>query len=266
MATALATETGPAYILTQACWPIIEYVLHFSRQVKHGGIDSPEQVRFEALAAFRTAEEMAREDSTAEKLWFDYAKAMMAYFVDYKFVLTDWSGKDFWFDNRFELDPQVLGHNEALGGDKFFEDCDEVQKTYDEASRRERPDRHAHAELLNLYFACLRLGFKGRYEDNPHQLNDYTRQLFARLPGNALTRGKEMFPETYRHNQELKVDYQLGVKLSIVLTTFALIIGAWLLTSKFLWDSKVKTIQNVAEWFAKPDNHESVRLPREFRE
>jgi len=243
------TETAASCRLTKACWPIFEFLIHFGRQVKHGHVAAPEQVRFEALAAFRDAEELASDDPATERLWHDKAKALMAYTVDYKMVNTPWDGRDYWFDNRFELDPQVLNHVEALGGDKFFEDCDEVQKEYEQAERRDRRDKAELAELLSLYFTCLRLGFRGRYDDRPQELADYTRRLYSRLPGYVTTRGKEMFPEAYRHNQEIKVDYRLGVSLTIVLVTFATILGAWLLGSHLAWGWAVSEIRKTAQEF-----------------
>ncbi len=253
-----ASAPTAAYHLTQACWPIFEFLIHFSRQLKYGSVAAPEQVRFEALAAFRDAEELARDDPTTERIWHDKAKALMAYAIDYKMVNTEWDGRDYWFENRFELDPQILGHVEALGGDKFFEDCDEVQREYEQAERRDRKDKDELAELLGLYFTCIRLGFKGRYHDRHQELADYTRRLYARLPGYAATRTREMFPDTYKHNQELKVDYRLGVKLITVLVSFAVIVCSWLLISHVLWDQSVKDIQKAAEYFTTiPNSTES---------
>ena len=37
--------------LTAACWPVLEFLTNFVRQVKHGTVPEPEQVRYEAGAA-----------------------------------------------------------------------------------------------------------------------------------------------------------------------------------------------------------------------
>ena len=188
-------DQAPTIRFTDVCWPVLEFVTNFVRQVKYGTVSSPEQVRYEALSALRKSEELACEEPVTERAWNDHIKPIMVYLIDYKMLNTDWGGRNYWFDHRFETDPAVLGEVEALGGEKFFENCDKIYKEYELAERRDRRDKDELAELLNLYFICLRLGFKGKYHDYPQELADYTRHLFSRLPAYATTRAKEMFPE-----------------------------------------------------------------------
>ncbi len=237
--------------LTEVCWPVFDGLINLARQVKRGAPPPPDQVRFELLTALRDAEDIARRDPTAERLWSDRVKPMMVYLIDYKMLNTVWAGRDFWFESRFETDPGILDHVEALGGEKFFEDCDELQREYELAERRERRDTAELAELLNLYFICLRLGFKGQFHDRPQELADYTRRLFSRLPAYATTRGKELFPEAYRHNQEFKADYRLGLSLTLVLVILAVVVGAALVTFRVAWSHETSGIAQVAaEWSA----------------
>jgi type VI protein secretion system component VasF len=240
-------EERPAMHLTAACWPVFEFVINFARQMKGGAEPEPEQTRYEALAALRDADDIVRDDLAAERAWNERVKAMMVYFLDYKMLNTTWNGRDHWFNNRFEIDREIMDHAEALGGYLFFEECDELQKEYEVADRRERPDRHELAEQLSLYYTCLRLGFKGKYHDQPQALGDYTRRLFTRLPAHALTRGKEMFPEAYRHNQEVKVDYKLGMRLTMVLTIFVLILVGSAISFRWAWSIATRDIAKAAD-------------------
>lgn len=233
--------------LTAACWPAFEFLTNFVRQVKHGAVGPADQVRYEALSALRDAEDLSRGDPVSERAWDDRVKAMLIYLLDYKMINTKWEGTNFWFDHPFETDPNVLNHAQALGGEEFFRDCDELQKEFELAERRDRRDKDELAEQLSLYFSCLRLGFKGQYHDRPQELADYTRRLFTRLPAYATTRAKEMFPEAYRHNQEMKVNYNLGLSLSVVLVTFAIIIGLSIFTFRVAWDRAVGDIAAVAQ-------------------
>lgn len=239
-------DESPAPRMTEICWPILDFMINFARQVKHTATPPPEQVRFEALTALRDAEDLARQDAASERAWEDHLKATMVYFVDYKMLNTDWPGRDHWFNARFETDAQVLNHVEALGGEKFFQDCDACQREYEVAERRERRDRFELAERLNLYFICLRLGFKGQFHDRPQELADYTRRLFSRLPAYATTRGKEMFPEAYQHNQEIKVDYKLGMSLTVVLVILVVVVGAALGTFRIAWNRATSDISAAA--------------------
>ncbi|UCE59373.1 MAG: DotU family type IV/VI secretion system protein [Phycisphaerales bacterium] len=241
------TSEGPSLRLTEACWPVFEFMTNFTRQIKYGSVPAPDQVRFEALSALRDATDLARNDPVTERLWEDRVKAMMVYALDYKMLNTDWEGRSYWFDNPFETDMDVLNHAETLGGEEFFRDCDEIQREYELAERRDRRDKYELAELLSLYFTCLRLGFQGQFHDRPQELADYTRRLFSRLPAYASTRDRhQMFPQAYKHNEEVKVNYNLGMSLTVVLLTFALIIGSWLAASRLAWRSAVKDISDTA--------------------
>ncbi len=242
------TETAErtSLFLTEACWPIFEFVTNFIRQVKYGSVPPPDQVRYEALSALRDGEDLARNDPVCERVWQDKIKAVMVYLIDYKMINTEWEGRLYWLDNPFETDREILDHAQALGGEEFFSTCDELQREYELAERRERHDREELAEQLSVYFTCLRLGFRGQFHDRPMELADYTRRLFTRLPAYASTRAKEMFPTAYRHNQEVKVDYNLGMNLTIVLVAFATLVLGWMAISRVTWNSAVGGIKKAA--------------------
>lgn len=241
------TAERPTLRLTEACWPVFEFVTNFGRQLKYGNVPEPQQVRFEALTALRDAEDMARDDPVVERAWHDRVKAMMVYLIDYKMLNTDWAGRNYWFDNQFETDPDILNHAESLGGEEFFHNCDEIQREYEQAERRDRRDKDELAELLSLYFICLRLGFQGQFHDRPQELADYTRRLFTRLPAYSSTRSGRDFPDAYEHNQEVKANYNLGMSLAIVLIVFSLIIGGYLGASWIAWSQAVADIERSAE-------------------
>jgi type IV/VI secretion system ImpK/VasF family protein len=239
-------QTSSLY-LTEACWPVFEFVTHFVRQVKYGSVPSAEQVRYEALTALRDAEDLARNDPVAERAWHDRIKSIMVYLIDYKMINTEWEGRLYWLDNPFETDPTILDHPQALGGEEFFTTCDDLQREYELADRRDRRDKDELAEQLSIYFICLGLGFKGQFHDRPQELADYTRRLFTRLPAYAGTRAKMMFQDAYQQNQELKVNYNLGMNLTIVLVTLAIVVAGWLLASRFAWSSAISEIGEAAD-------------------
>ena len=55
-----------------------------------------------------------------------------------------------------------------------------------------------------------------------------------------------MFPDAYRHNQEVKVDYNLGLTLTVVLVTFFAVFAMWLGVSQFAWRMAVGDISKSA--------------------
>jgi type VI protein secretion system component VasF len=145
-----------------------------------------------------------------------------------------------------------------VGGEVFFEKCDELQREYETAERRDRRDKDELAEQLNIFFVCLRLGFKGMFHDRPQELADYTRRLFTRLPAYAATRTKEMFPDAYRHNQELRVDYKLGMRVTVVLVCLAFVVVTWFAGTKIAWRGMVGDISAAAACVEDPKSCEAA--------
>jgi type VI protein secretion system component VasF len=244
--------------LTEACWPVFDFLINFDRLCNHQAAPPADQAHYEAKSALRDAEDAAREDTESESAWHGASegapsvKAMMVYLIDYKMKNSDWPGATDWTD--LETDPDGLNDLASEGGEKFFEHCNEMQRNYEESERRDRRDKDKLAEVLSLYFTCLRLGFKGQYRDTPQELADYTRRLYARLPAYNAVRGGRMFPEAYKHNQEVRVDYKLGVSLTIVLTTFTLIVAAWVVMSRAAWNATVEDLQKSAKAWSMPPN------------
>lgn len=245
--TDVAEERQTALHLVEACWPVFEFLTNFVRQVGYGATLTPDQVRYEAMSALRDVEDNARNDPVTERAWLDRIKAALVYLLDYKMINMEWEGRMYWLDNPFETDPAVLDRPESLGGEDFFIACDELQKEYELAERRDRRDKDELAQQLSIYFICLRLGFKGQYHDRPQELGDYTRRLFTRLPAYALTKAKEMFPETYKHNQEIKVDYKLGMKLTVIVLVLVLVIVGYIGVSQIAFRMAIGEIQTSRE-------------------
>lgn len=232
--------------LSEVCWPVFDYLITFLREVRHGATLPQEAVRDQALLALHDAAELAGQDSIANRLWETRIKPMLVYLLDYRMINCDWAGNDYWWNHCLETSSDGLGHPEALGGEKFFEACDQVQKDLELATRHERPDCYELTELLSLHFICLRLGFKGAYHERPRELADYTRRLFTSLPAYATTHDKQMFRDAYEHNQVVKVDYRLGRSLAIVLVSLLLVLSAILITFQCAWYSATDDIARAA--------------------
>ena len=250
---------APAVMLTEACWPVFEFITNFTRQIEHQTAPPGEQARYESLSALRDAEEIARDDPITERAWHDRVKAMMIYLIDYKMLNSSWDGASYWRDVQLEIEmpPDGLGHMDAVGGEKFFEDCNELQSEYDLAERRDRRDKEELGAQLNLYFICLRLGFKGRMHDFPQELGDYTHRLWARLPAQAATRGGEMFPQP--PPEIVDVDYKLGMKLATVVAIFLMILITASITFRVAWNRAVGTITETRQVW---ENNDPKVTPR----
>jgi type VI secretion system protein ImpK len=108
------------------------------------------------------------------------AKYALAAFMDETVLNSQWPHKDLWADNPLQLD--YFGT--YLAGETFFDKLEEV---------RARAD--AKPDLLEIYYLCLLLGFKGKYgvsgEEKLRSLIESVGAEVGRLkPGG----GKELSP------------------------------------------------------------------------
>ncbi len=96
----------------------------------------------------------------------------LAAFIDETLVSSDWSQKDYWVAKPLQL--ELFARNDA--GEEFFVRLDRL---------RANPARHA--ELLEVYYLCMALGFKGRYQlhgqEEYRRMIEETQAVLARQPG-----------------------------------------------------------------------------------
>lgn len=85
---------------------------------------------------------IAREDIEA-------AKFPMVAFIDETILNSDWEGRERWREHPLQLDL----YGETVAGERFFERMDKI-----------RQKGETKAELLQIYWLCLVLGFEGKYK------------------------------------------------------------------------------------------------------
>ena len=85
---------------------------------------------------------IAREDIEA-------AKYPLVGFIDETILNSDWDGRERWREHPLQLDL----YGETVAGERFFERMDKI-----------RQKGESKAELLQIYWLCLVLGFEGKYK------------------------------------------------------------------------------------------------------
>jgi type VI secretion system protein ImpK len=85
---------------------------------------------------------IAREDIEA-------AKYPLVAFIDETILNSDWEGRERWREHPLQLDL----YGETVAGERFFERMDKIRAKGD-----------AKAELLQIYWLCLALGFEGKFK------------------------------------------------------------------------------------------------------
>ena len=164
---AWAMAAGGANALLQAAIPLLVLAGRLRGQITQTDI---EHLRRQASQEVRGFEERARQSGipAEDALAARYALCTV---VDEAVLNTPWGAQSGWAGQSL----LVTFHRESSGGEKFFQILDRVQA---------EPQRYI--ALLELLYACLALGFEGRFrldERGPVRLAEIRHNLYRTIQG-----------------------------------------------------------------------------------
>ena len=163
-ATPTADSTSGLNPLVAAANPLLRLVPQLRTSASHA---DPAALREQLVAALRKFEEQARARG-AEAHKIRGATYALATVLDETIASTPWGSSGTWAKQTL----LVSFHNETWGGEKFFQ-----------LLARLAENLPANRDLLELLYACLALGFEGRYRivDNGRSQLEAVRQRLAEL-------------------------------------------------------------------------------------
>lgn len=100
------------------------------------------------------------------------AKFALVAFIDETILSSDWSQKDDWVSTPLQLEL----YDQYDAGEVFFDRLEQL-----------RQNPKANAEALEVYYLCMTLGFKGKYQlheqERYREIIETTYEELSRLPG-----------------------------------------------------------------------------------
>lgn len=166
--------------LSELCEPILQYVCRLNRSARRGVDLEPNAVRADIDQLFADAE---REASTDPHLADQFAKVELAlvYFVDFMIKESKLHFANEWRELAHERD-------KLAGDEEFFDLLEETLKDTSEAG----------TDRLEVFYACMGLGFTGFYATQPDQLKKKMMEVAARLRRRMETESSaRIVPEAY---------------------------------------------------------------------
>ena len=151
--------------LVQAASPLLLLAGRLRGSLAGGDVSG---LRRHALDEVRRFEEQARQNGVQNDMVMAARYALCAG-LDEAVLSTPWGGQSEWAQNPL----LVALHNEAWGGEKFFDVLDRVSR-----------DPAKYVDLMELQYLCLAFGFAGKYQvkDRGHeQLADVQHALYRRI-------------------------------------------------------------------------------------
>jgi len=223
---------------------VILYLVAFQRRVEDGEEVSYEDTRAEALGLLN---DLDQRSHTEPGLWDAWTKARvpLVYLIDEVMILNcPWPHRQQWADDCLEV--ALLGHPEALGGENFYNECDEALREMEVAERHERHDIRPMTEIVMVFYVALQTGFKGRYALDLDAWREYKGHVFSKLPAYAQTRARELFPEADDHTVVMDPNYEPVTRLLYVFLGFLFLIALYLGATWGYWSDMVKDLSGYA--------------------
>ena len=140
--TTSSTASQPA--LSDLCGDLLAFALQLKRSADPG---DAEALRQKVDEQFRALESKARQaDVPAEDV--TQAKYAVCAFIDEMILTSNWGLKDSWADKPLQL----AYFNDFSAGEEFYNKVETLR-----AAKK--------ASVLEVYYICLALGFRGKYVD-----------------------------------------------------------------------------------------------------
>lgn len=149
----------------------------------------PEDLILRTLARFEIIREECRKDTLSPE-WVSDAQYAVAAFVDELVGRSDWHGREKWMANPLS---SRLGYWDKPGTIFFTKLSDWM--------RQASPPQ----EVLKVFHACLGLGFRGQYFDDPETLRRIKADLLGKISGSNGTPGSLSMNWERPRNDEINV-------------------------------------------------------------
>ncbi len=173
-------------------------------------LGDPETLRGRTKELIKQAERKAERAGISRE---DARRASFAIvaFIDETILASDWQHKEEWMSRP--LQQELFDRYDA--GEEFFEKLETL-----------RDDPGVHAEVLEVYYLCMTLGFKGKYQlHSQEQLRLSIEDVREQLSGRTDRRLRKLSPRALPEDQavnEFKTKIPLWVIAVVALTIAAL--------------------------------------------
>ena len=172
--------------LYDICKDLFNYLTAFRWKVAAGTRLMPEEVQNDLLNIFREQEMRVRRHPELKNK-YEEVRYPLAVFADEVILNSQWEYAGEW--ENMLLEQRFF--NSEVGGDRFFELCEDYQID--------------DPEVATIYYTCLNMGFKGRYDRESEELRRLRESLLEKFETDPERRGGPMFPQAYAVSPAKKV-------------------------------------------------------------
>jgi type VI secretion system protein ImpK len=211
--------------------PLFQYICMLNRIARNPGGENVSLEALRPLIVGMFADMKAQAEPDA-RLASQYKKMELPliFFVDSMMAESPLSLAPQWHKNRLAYE-----RNELAGDEKFFDLLDETL-----AEKGSEAD-----ERLEVYYACLGLGFQGWYAGQPEYLRKKMQEVSQRI-GRVLDQNQRapICPEAYEHTDGRNLIERPGLKVLTIGVAFAGLCLVVLAANFFLFHTASQGLAN----------------------
>jgi type IV/VI secretion system ImpK/VasF family protein len=206
---------------------LFAYLMAFRLRVKGGFKTTLEEVQKELLQIFREQEMKVRRNPALTSA-YDQVRYPLVVFADEVILNSDWEFAQDW---EKELLEQRFFESE-VGGDRFFELCEEPAMS--------NPD------VAAIFYTCLLMGFRGRYEPESEQLRILKQNIQAKCPRLNGDQQELLYPEAY-HVRERKLQRLPSIlRWRQVAILFLVLFGIFIILDRIIiWNYHTEPVKSI---------------------
>jgi len=198
--------------LLEVCEPLLQYICVLNRSARAGVTVELSRVQAEVRGLFSSMARRASESGLEQE--YERIRLPLIYFVDFMIKESPLSIAKDW--------PELQHEEDKFAGDQDF--WDQLDATLDEQGK-------SATERLEVFYACIGLGFTGFMMGQPEMLRQYMQRISVRIRDRIDTEEKaKICPEAYEHVDDTDLTPQLGRRLAgigiaLVVLVVVLVVG-----------------------------------------
>jgi type VI protein secretion system component VasF len=227
---------------------VFRYVASFLRSAEAGRPASYAEVRADC--------ENLLDDKRVDielRPWWAKAKRPLVYLVDETMILNArWENENRTRWANEPLEKSLLNVPAPRGGVAFYEECEEALKDYAAGEHAHRHDLAQCAELLEIFYFCLKLGFKGKHARAPERIDEEAARLFARMPARGRVTREQLFPGTYDHTVRNQEPYPLQQRFWTMVAVLVGLVVIYIVGVRTTWSTLSSDVDKVETELKRP--------------
>ena len=215
-------------LVVAAARPVIDYLLGFRYRLESGENIDSHTLRGDIIHCLGEMESSLRTNP-AMHTKIEPIKYIMTGFADEVILSSDWDRAKEWYDRLLEMEL----FKTSVVGERFYTLLED--------------EGYRDADMAELFYTCLVLGFRGRYRNQQEKINTIKQRLYALLPNRLPDDERRLTPgaENVIGGKQKHLPRMFGLSAIAIVLLVALVL--YFVASQWMWNDIAEVINEVSK-------------------